>query len=111
MSTGWVICEEQNGPQLKKYEQVSFQWCINTDASAMTVTIDDVKTTPNYGWNPVRWLFKRPKFWDVRYEFTIMPQDAPEWPTNASSDCVTTEPDIELTTHQRASSDASGGNS
>lgn len=51
------------------------------------------------------------EFVGVSIEGVAFTSNAPECPTSVSSDCVTTEPDIELTTQQRASGDASGGNS
>lgn len=111
MSTGTMICEEQNGPQLRKHEEVTLKMSyINEATMTLPVKLDDVKSTPNYGWNPLRWLFKRPKFWDVRYEFTVMPQDAPECPTNALSEGMATESNIESTTQHRVSGDVAWGN-
>lgn len=29
----------------------------------------DCRAVPRYGWNPLRWLFGRPRWWKVTYTF------------------------------------------
>lgn len=45
-------------------------------ADGTTITykavVTEVKAVPVWNWNPLRWLFNRPKFWDA--EMTLRPQ-------------------------------------
>ena len=94
MSTGAIKCCEWAGPQQKKYEEVSLKWSINDETFGLPVRIEDVKARPNYGCNPLRWIFRRPKWWDVTYEFTCIAQDTPECQAVEYGAIVTTDLDI-----------------
>lgn len=49
-----------------EYRPVDFSWHINTEGfPSGALKILDVVSRPRFGWNPLRWIFRRPKYWDV----------------------------------------------
>ncbi len=36
-----------------------------------TLRLDKVKARPRWGYNPIRWLLRRPKRWDAEFTFEV----------------------------------------